>query len=236
MISNDEFPSYFNEKLNGIKSIQDKKQQKIQLVELEQELYARNLVPYDIKKYLALIQENKDTVTQKTFSFKKSKKKEIAVEQVIEQKTQKVEKDWTRNETLHLTDQKVILERIDTCLIQTQNNNLYIQQALKSIIVSTSQDSCLLHSLKDCILFVRARQLRIHDSVNVTVYSNVNSGPIIEDCSSMRFGLWDCEGTEDNQWNNVQDFCWLKQSKSPNFEYVEQGDLDLVLASGLGNL
>lgn len=41
--------------------------------------------------------------------------------------------------------------------------------------------------LKDCIVVVAARQVRIHECTNVDIYLHCTSRPIVEDCSAMRF-------------------------------------------------
>ncbi|RDA92723.1 hypothetical protein CP533_1426 [Ophiocordyceps camponoti-saundersi (nom. inval.)] len=75
----------------------------------------------------------------------------------------------------------------------------------------------------DSILVMVARQVRIHDCSNVDVYLHCGSHPIIEDCTGMRFApLPECyatevESTTENQWDQVDDFKWLKAGHSPNW-------------------
>ncbi|UNI17515.1 hypothetical protein JDV02_003853 [Purpureocillium takamizusanense] len=80
----------------------------------------------------------------------------------------------------------------------------------------------------DSILVVAARQVRIHECRHVDVYLHCGSHPIIEDCTGMRFApLPSCYMTEadaavENQWDQVDDFKWLKAGHSPNWTTLSQ--------------
>ncbi|KAK2595550.1 hypothetical protein QQS21_006724 [Conoideocrella luteorostrata] len=77
--------------------------------------------------------------------------------------------------------------------------------------------------VSDSIIVVTARQVRIHECKNVDIYLHCTSHPIIEDCTGMRFApLPECysindESGRENQWNQVDDFKWLKAGQSPNW-------------------
>ncbi|OAA59202.1 tubulin-specific chaperone [Niveomyces insectorum RCEF 264] len=76
--------------------------------------------------------------------------------------------------------------------------------------------------IRDSVLVVAARQVRIHECSNVDVYLYCGSRPIIEDCHGMRFApIPTCymKNRDDakNQWNQVDDFKWLKADHSPNW-------------------
>ncbi|KJZ77602.1 hypothetical protein HIM_02779 [Hirsutella minnesotensis 3608] len=83
-------------------------------------------------------------------------------------------------------------------------------------------------NVSDSILVVTARQVRIHDCANVDVYLHCSSHPIIEDCDGMRFApLPKCYETEaeqatENQWDQVDDFKWLKAGHSPNWTTLSE--------------
>ncbi|KAI9901313.1 hypothetical protein N3K66_003130 [Trichothecium roseum] len=82
--------------------------------------------------------------------------------------------------------------------------------------------------VKDSIIVVAARQVRIHECSNVDLYLHCASHPIIEDCSGMRFApLPDCYITDAdrdvvNQWDQVDDFKWLKADHSPNWATLSE--------------
>ncbi|KAI1363656.1 tubulin binding cofactor C-domain-containing protein [Xylaria arbuscula] len=77
--------------------------------------------------------------------------------------------------------------------------------------------------IEDSIIVVAARQVRMHDCKNVQVYLHCASHPIIEDCSQVTFAplpsFYGNESTtpETNQWDQVDDFKWLKDTASPNW-------------------
>lgn len=67
----------------------------------------------------------------------------------------------------------------------------------------------------------------MHDAKNVDVYLLCPSRPIIEDCTNIRFAPLEVEGlggtwevVEQNMWDQVDDFKWLKSEHSPNWEVL----------------
>lgn len=79
----------------------------------------------------------------------------------------------------------------------------------------------------DGIVVVAARQARIHECHNVDFYLYCNSHPIIEDCSNVRFAplpaaYHSSDETSTNQWDQVDDFKWLKAEKSPNWSILPE--------------
>lgn len=114
--------------------------------------------------------------------------------------------------------------------------------------------------VKDSVLVVNARQVRIHECENVTVWLWCGSHPIIEGCKGMRFAeipdpyvsvcppfsspsphprhvkseadaRWQLTVGQDstnNQWNQVDDFNWLKAEASPNWKTISDQDKEWV--------
>ncbi|KAI1097838.1 TBCC-domain-containing protein [Jackrogersella minutella] len=82
--------------------------------------------------------------------------------------------------------------------------------------------------LQNSIVVVAARQVRIHECKNVDVYLQCASHPIIEDCSGMRFAplpefyATKLEVKGENQWDQVDDFKWLKSEPSPNWSVLPE--------------
>lgn len=80
--------------------------------------------------------------------------------------------------------------------------------------------------IEDSIIVVAARQVRIHECKNVHIYLHCTSHPIIEDCSRMKFAplpaYYGNESTasDTNQWDQVDDFKWLKDTASPNWSLM----------------
>lgn len=75
-------------------------------------------------------------------------------------------------------------------------------------------------------IVVAAGQFRMHGSKDVDVYLWCGSRPIIEDCEGIRFfPLPENYVTEEipagkNQYDQIDDFKWLKQEPSPNFKVL----------------
>lgn len=104
-----------------------------------------------------------------------------------------------------------------------------IKQSL--IIAGQVAGAAHLTGLKNCIVVVESRQVRMHDCQDVDVYLRCMSRPIIEDCKCIRFApLPDCykskdtEETED-KWNQVDDFKWLKAEHSPNWCVIPEREM-----------
>lgn len=86
--------------------------------------------------------------------------------------------------------------------------------------------------VRDSVLVVNARQVRMHECRNVTVYLWCGSHPIIEDCEDVRvaplpaafLGRGQDNGAGSNQWDSVDDFGWLKSEPSPNWRRLAGDD------------
>ncbi|KAH7322807.1 tubulin binding cofactor C-domain-containing protein [Stachybotrys elegans] len=82
----------------------------------------------------------------------------------------------------------------------------------------------------DSILVITAHQVRIHECSNVDIYLHCGSHPIIEDCDGMRFAplpehyLTDAEKSAENQWDQVDDFKWLKAGPSPHWNVLSASE------------
>ncbi|KAK3990886.1 tubulin binding cofactor C-domain-containing protein [Cladorrhinum sp. PSN332] len=128
--------------------------------------------------------------------------------------------------------------------------------ALKSIesclIVAGHVDGPVhITGIKNSVIVVAARQVRIHECEGVDVYLYVASHPIIEHCVGMRFAPApgefltaenETEGKK-NEWEKVDDFNWLKEGvRSPNWgvipegERVEEGDWRRIVSGDGGRL
>lgn len=86
--------------------------------------------------------------------------------------------------------------------------------------------------VRDSVLIVNARQVRMHECRNVTVFLWCGSHPIIEDCEDVRvaplpelfLGRGQDNGADSNQWDQVDDFGWLKTEPSPNWRRLAGDD------------
>jgi tubulin-specific chaperone C len=96
--------------------------------------------------------------------------------------------------------------------------------------------------LKNSVLVITCRQLRMHECHDVVVYLHCTSRPIIEDCSGVKFttlpqthldlvqlaqsNITSSEGApgslhdSKNMYDQVDDFKWLKSEPSPNWSVL----------------
>ncbi|KAF1929047.1 TBCC-domain-containing protein [Didymella exigua CBS 183.55] len=108
---------------------------------------------------------------------------------------------------------------------------LYLKNILSSTII-TGQVSGATHitDITSCKLYVTSRQFRMHGAKNVDVYLHCASRPIIEDCEGVRFAPLPEELVSDelkpaqNQWDQIDDFKWLKAEQSPNWSILPEGE------------
>lgn len=101
-----------------------------------------------------------------------------------------------------------------------------IKQSL--LICGTVAGPVHITGIKDSVVVVAARQVRIHECKNVSFYLRCGSHPIIEDCSDVRFAPLPQayaeigESTGQDQWDQVDDFKWLKNEPSPNWSIIPE--------------
>lgn len=93
---------------------------------------------------------------------------------------------------------------------------------------------------RDCEIYVASHQIRIHQSFDTDFYVFVATNPIVESVARVRFSpfLFKYEGLEGhmkdcglmgrNLWDQVQDFKWLKQEKSPNWGTIEESERKIM--------
>lgn len=105
---------------------------------------------------------------------------------------------------------------------------LYVKDVRDSLILC-GQVAGAIHitNISNSVLVTSCRQFRMHGSKQVHVYLHSTSHPIIEDCTGVKFApspgvLVDAETAKiANQWNQIDDFKWLKSGPSPNFGELE---------------
>ncbi|RAR01662.1 tubulin folding cofactor c [Stemphylium lycopersici] len=108
---------------------------------------------------------------------------------------------------------------------------LYLRNIEDSVILC-GQVAGAVHITKvtNSILVVACRQFRMHASKRVDVYLHSTSRPIFEDCEGLRFApLPETYMTPDmsqspNQWNQIDDFKWLKAEPSPHFTILPENE------------
>lgn len=108
---------------------------------------------------------------------------------------------------------------------------LYLKNILSSTVV-TGRVAGATHitDVANTKLYVSTRQFRMHGAKNVDVYLHCASRPIIEDCEGVRFAplpesmISEELKTVQNQWDQIDDFKWLKAEQSPNWSILPEGE------------
>ncbi|KAL6993152.1 hypothetical protein U1Q18_011270 [Sarracenia purpurea var. burkii] len=97
--------------------------------------------------------------------------------------------------------------------------------------------SVLIEEVEGCVFVLASHQIRIHHARGSDFYLRVRSRPIIEDCTGVRFAPY-ClryEGVdkdlresnldeETGNWENVDDFRWLRAVQSPNWMVLPESE------------
>lgn len=91
-----------------------------------------------------------------------------------------------------------------------------------------------LTGLSHCSVTVCCHQLRLHECTDLKLFTRVGNRAIMEDCKGVTVGPYsmvypgldgDLErakmGEENGLWRKPQDFSWLRQTPSPNWDLVE---------------
>lgn len=138
-------------------------------------------------------------------------------------------------EKIHLTSEEcdgkdVTIERLTRCKVTIESlqnrkpRSVRMRNLVECEIKATDIDgSAYVEGMRDTIAFIGSRQLRIHDATKCQFYCRVASGPIIEKCEGVEFAPLSPR-EEDNLWDKVEDFGWIKQEKSPNWSVIEEKD------------
>lgn len=85
-----------------------------------------------------------------------------------------------------------------------------------------------LTNITNSVIVVASRQFRMHESKACDVYLHAAGRPIIEDCTGVQFAplpeiyLKDDNREITNQWQEVDDFKWLRAEPSPNWGLLEE--------------
>lgn len=134
--------------------------------------------------------------------------------------------------------QDIRLQRLTDCtvyLLQPSGAVRFLHLERCRLFVGPVSGSCFFEECKDCTFMITARQIRIHDSTRCNMYLHVLSRPIIEHCSALAFAPNVFEyphlepdlvqaklerAKENDLWQHVHDFRWLRQQQSPNWSII----------------
>ncbi|KAK9110698.1 hypothetical protein Sjap_018758 [Stephania japonica] len=103
------------------------------------------------------------------------------------------------------------------------------------VFVGPVLGSILIEEVEGCVFMLASHQIRIHHARGTDFYLRVRSRPIIEDSSGVRFAphrlcyegierdLKDAGLDEETgNWENVDDFRWLRAVQSPNWSILPE--------------
>jgi hypothetical protein len=86
------------------------------------------------------------------------------------------------------------------------------------VFVAPVDGSVYVEGCTNCVFAVASHQLRIHSATDTRFLVRCRSNPIIEHSTGLVFGPYCCDSRDDDQsWQNVQDFNWIKPEQSPNW-------------------
>ncbi|KAJ3999723.1 tubulin binding cofactor C-domain-containing protein [Lentinula boryana] len=123
---------------------------------------------------------------------------------------------------------------LDSCILNLLNvkqyeiSALHVRDVKNSILLlPVLEGSIILHDLTNCVVVVSCHQFRMHSSQNIDVYLSIQSNPIIEHCSGIRFGPYPSAFTLENDQHvpglAVQDFSHIKSTPSPHWCMLAEG-------------
>ncbi|KAG9411933.1 hypothetical protein AC1031_017572 [Aphanomyces cochlioides] len=152
------------------------------------------------------------------------------------------------DEVLHITDPgqpDLSLARLSNCIVVIPVETSAVRgHDLRNCTIYTGpiHGSFFLEQCVDCTFVVACRQLRVHHTTNSAFYLCIKSHPIIEDCSTLAFAPYALEypgleaqlndadmQRESKLWSQVHDFKWLRQTQSPNWRVLPDGERQHVV-------
>ncbi|CAI2162166.1 12720_t:CDS:2 [Funneliformis geosporum] len=145
------------------------------------------------------------------------------------------------------------ISNLQHCFINLVCTNVIIGaihiKGLKDCVIISGPvgSSILINDCENCVLVVACHQFRMHTSKQMNIYLHVTSYPIIEDCNIIKFAPYTLSipgldkmfeaaklDPNNNKYNKVEDFNWLRQQASPNWNLLDEKCLrkDWPLISG----
>ncbi|KAK2084172.1 hypothetical protein P7K49_037205 [Saguinus oedipus] len=154
------------------------------------------------------------------------------VSQVLEKRASK----------LHQRD--VLLTELSNCIVKVYGNpnTLRLTKAHGcKLLCGPVSTSVFPEDRSDCVLAVACEQPRIHSTKDTSIFLQVTSRAIVEDCSGIQFApyTWsypeigkDFESSgldrSKNNWNDVDDFNWLaRDMASPNWSILPEEERNI---------
>ncbi|KAF8822303.1 hypothetical protein IE077_004036 [Cardiosporidium cionae] len=132
---------------------------------------------------------------------------------------------------------KCMLTNLENCEIYLLDDA--VAAVLRNVKFASVSSSIMVYDCKESILLANAKQIRIHDSCDLSMYLKTNSSPIIERCQGIMVApyLFQFEGEQcdvltfpknfnvenekNNAWSHILDFNWHKKTASPNWSILQ---------------
>jgi len=134
----------------------------------------------------------------------------------------------------------IVISNLKNCVISICDNVGALRLNNLShckIYVGPISSSMLVYGIQHSLVMIATRQCRIHSATETDFYLQVNSNPIIEHSSSVRFGPYSFSYPEidrqfetsgldldTNSWAHVKDFNWHRTQHSPNWTVIPEKD------------
>lgn len=234
------------EKIEGISNADDKKACLEEISQLSALCKSNlHLLPYyDQKLYNEQLQkltekvESKTVKTRSKFAFKKrvgsgsaknTKDTEATADkgssgETTTKATFSNLEDWYCSENGEM-DPNLNISNLQRCIVKLTNSSYSTARMdnLKDciVLINDIEGPIYLADVHNCFIFIVCHQFRIHKSQNVHVAVSCRSKrPIIEACTQLTFANFPevlKEGAELHEWDDVDDFDWLKTTPSENW-------------------
>jgi len=135
------------------------------------------------------------------------------------------------------TSAEVSISDLDSCIVnllpkgdddRTKITAFHVRHVSKCILVLPHiAGSILLYDLSECVIVTGCHQFRMHNSTSVDVYLAIESNPVIEHCSNIRFTGYPTSLTsdvvqQDSKHFTVQDFSHIRPTPSPNWSVLPE--------------
>ncbi|CAI2374358.1 unnamed protein product [Moneuplotes crassus] len=215
--------------------------------------------------------EREKAIPKSKFSFKMKKKQKKPKEEKKEEIKQEEEEDVDifalidEERDLVIKNQKGLRRIVlpteyegkdKAYLINIDNCDIYLPFVMKALYIKNVHNSRIYggyvmgatfyFSTKKSTYHMASHQTRIHKAVGCDFYLFAKQGPIIEDCSELRFGPYKFRYPDSikhetfagffnqpNLYHKVVDFKWIKKDKSPNFDVIVGEDAESMYSTVL---
>ncbi|KIJ63648.1 hypothetical protein HYDPIDRAFT_113147 [Hydnomerulius pinastri MD-312] len=134
------------------------------------------------------------------------------------------------------TSAEVSISDLDNCIVNllpqgndgTEISAFHVQRVSRCIFLFPPiAGSIILHDLTQCVIVTGCHQFRMHNSTAVDIYLAIESNPVIEHCSKIRFAAYPSSllrsaTQQDSKHLSVQDFSHIRSTPSPNWTALSE--------------